>query len=71
MSHYDYKSSIQVEMTGASFYGIIMAAMRRADDQNLDKLRASWPEVWDELRKRYHAPGGFINGEDLAITSKE
>lgn len=45
------------------FYALIQAAMRRADSWNLAKLRAEWPEVWDELSARYHAPGGLLPGD--------
>ena len=66
MSLYDYQWSTTREMLGAPFYGLIMAAMRGADTPNTEKLRAAWPEVWDELYARYHAPGGLLDGEEAA-----
>jgi hypothetical protein len=33
--------------------------MRKADTENLAKLCAVFPEVWDELYERYNAPGGL------------
>lgn len=45
------------------FYALIQAAMRTADSWNLAKLRTEWPEVWDELHARYHAPGGLLPGD--------
>lgn len=58
MSHYDYVASREIE--AYPFYAIIMAAMRRADPENLAKLRDSFPEVWEELQARYNAPGGHL-----------
>lgn len=63
MSLYDYKCSRIIEAEDYTFYGILMAAMRQADDKNTEKLKLMWPEVYDELRKRYHAPGGILPGE--------
>lgn len=62
MSLYDYTASQQLAFD-APFYGLIMAAMRRADTANLVLLRNSWPEVWAELDARYQAPGGALPGD--------
>jgi hypothetical protein len=61
VSLYDYDRSRALE--GEPFYALIMAAMRQADDFNLEQLRQAFPEVWEELEKRYHAPGGVLRGE--------
>lgn len=61
MSHYDYVRSRA--LTGEPFYALIMAAMRRADSANRWRLREQFPEVWDELEKRYNSPGGLLEGE--------
>ena len=58
MSLYDYKMSIK--LSDAPFYGLIMAAMRGADTNNLEKLKRDFPDIWDELYERYHAPGGML-----------
>lgn len=42
------------------FYGIIMLAMARADTFNLARLKASWPDVWDEMQARYWTPFGLL-----------
>lgn len=60
MSLYDYKASMDIERNDYPFYAIIMAAMRKADSNNLTKLRLMWPEVWEELEARYNAPGGVL-----------
>jgi hypothetical protein len=43
-----------------------MAAMRKADDTNLEKLKSVFPETLAELRARYNAPGGALNEQELA-----
>lgn len=63
MSLHEYKASLEIEKHDYPFYWIIMAAMRQADSQNLAELRFSFPEVYDELRARYDAPGGVLVGE--------
>ena len=64
MSYYDY--IVSKELRTAPFYALIMAAMRRADSANDAKLRQAWPDVWNELHERYHAPGGVLDGERVA-----
>ena len=61
MSYHEYV--VSKELHGAPFYALIMAAMRGADTHNEAKLRFAWPEVWDELYARYHAPGGLLEYE--------
>ena len=63
MSHYDYKCSMKIAGEGYSFYALIMAAMRQADDKNLDMLRGCWPHIYKELFDRYNAPGGLLDHE--------
>lgn len=60
MSLYDYKQSISISSHDHPFYALIMAAMRQADDDNVEILKKAFPEVWDELQERYKAPGGRI-----------
>lgn len=60
MSHHDYKVGQEIEMAGYPFYAIIQAAMRKADTDNASRLQQAFPETWDELWKRYHAPGGRL-----------
>lgn len=57
---YDYRLSQKLADQDLPFYALIMAAMRKADTENAAKLRAMWPEVWEELEQRYHAPGGML-----------
>ena len=60
MSLYDYKRSIVIEERRYPFYALIMAAMRQADSDNRELLCDAFPEVWNELQARYHAPGGVL-----------
>ena len=41
-----------VSLSGKSFDDIIMAAMDIATPEDLDKLRSSFPEIWDAYQKR-------------------
>ncbi len=65
MSLYDYRTSLSIGSMDArpSFYGIIMAAMRQADDRNISKLAQMWPETFAEFRLRYNAPGGVLTSD--------
>jgi len=63
MSLFDYRESRRIEAEMYPFYSLIMAAMRQADDVNIEKLRSVFPEIWAELRDRYMAPGGLLPEE--------
>lgn len=68
MSLFDYKASQRISLEDPPFYAIIMAAMRKADTHNLRKLQHAFPEVWDELQRRYYAPNGCLGDEkDIRI----
>ncbi len=67
MSRLDYITSANLQQAG-SFYALLMAAMRRADTDNSAKLKSAFPDVWEELEARYHAPGGFLP-EELGVPS--
>jgi hypothetical protein len=60
MSLHEYRMSLELSKDDPPFYALIMAAMRKADTDNTEKFKAMWPEVWDELYRRYHAPGGIL-----------
>jgi hypothetical protein len=63
MSLYDYKQSIVISSENYCFYALIMAAMRQADSDNVELLKMVFPGIWEELSKRYHAPGGIVEGD--------
>lgn len=64
MSLFDYQESLKIAKEDYSFYALIMAAMRRADDENLPKLQTAFPQQWIELQARYHAPGGVLESDN-------
>lgn len=61
--YFAYKASIELGRGDPSFYGLVMAAMRRADTTNTAILRAAFPAVWDDLQARYLAPGGVLDSD--------
>lgn len=66
MSIIDYRQSQAIMSDGDfSFYSLIMAAMRKADTDNLEKLKSVFPEVYGELRARYNAPGGALDSKEM------
>lgn len=64
MSLYDYKKGIEAATEDYPFYALIQAAMRQADNDNIEKLKLAFPDTWAELNARYHAPGGLLPGEE-------
>lgn len=64
MSLYDYLRSRDVAVLDVPFYTLIMAALRQADTENAEKIRLAWPDVAQEFKARYNAPGGVLAGEE-------
>jgi hypothetical protein len=60
MSLWDYECSKEISVRDESFYALIMSAIRKADNNNLARLEAAFPEVVNEFRRRYDAPLGII-----------
>lgn len=60
MSLYDYQVSKKIAAEDYPFYALVMAAMRQADSDNMEKLHTAFPLVYEELSLRYNAPGGFL-----------
>ncbi len=63
MSHYDYTKSLEIEYQEYPFYALVMACIRQADTDNLERLRQTFPDVVTEFRARYHAPNGYLPTE--------
>jgi hypothetical protein len=63
MSYHEYMVSREMTSTDPPFYALIMCAMRKADTTNAAKLRAAFPDVWNEFEARYNAPGGVLTDE--------
>jgi hypothetical protein len=64
MSLMDYKLSLLVSREDPPFYALLFSAMRKADSANAVRLQIAFPEVWLELKARYDAPGGCLEGEE-------
>lgn len=64
MSLYDYKESLKIAKKDYGFYALIMAAMRKADSINIVLLQITFPEIYEELKRRYNAPGGILEEEE-------
>lgn len=58
MSQYDY--GVSKKLVDVPFYALIMAAMRDADTYNLEALQNAFPDTYQEMMARYHAPGGVL-----------
>lgn len=63
MSLHSYLRAIELMKEDEPFYALIMAAMLKADSTNLPKLERMWPATAQELKMRYNAPGGRLEGE--------
>jgi len=59
----DYKVSQRLGVYDVPFSALIAAAMRKADSNNIEKLKSAWPEVFTDLQKRYNGPGGATTEE--------
>lgn len=64
MSLYDYEMSKKLMMEDPPFCALIMAAMRKADTDNLERLKVGFFDTWEELQTRYNAPGGRLKGDE-------
>ena len=65
VSYHEYLAAKELLRFDPPFYALLMAAMHGCDSSNEAKLRAMWPELWDEVFARYHAPGGVLEGETI------
>jgi len=63
MSIRDYELSQHIAGQLYTFHSLVLAAMRRADGENLERLKTAFPSAWEELKARYNAPGGILPGD--------
>lgn len=68
--YFAYKASVELVRDDPSFYGLLMAAMRKADTFNAAILRRAFPEVWNDLQARYNAPGGVLPSDPEGLRRK-
>lgn len=71
MSLHEYKDSVLLRNEMYAFYSLIMAAFRQADSINFEKLKAAFPEVWEEVQSRYYMPGGILDTDDVPEGTRE
>ena len=64
MSLYDYETGLKISVKDYPFYALIQACMRQADSYNIIKLRHAFPEVYEELSRRYNARGGILPSDE-------
>ncbi|GAI95154.1 unnamed protein product [marine sediment metagenome] len=57
MSLYDYEKSKEISAEEPSFAILIMAAAWKADTLNFGRLRSAFPEIIENLEKRYFKGG--------------
>jgi hypothetical protein len=63
VSRYDYEMSKMISSNDPPFPSLIMAALRKADTGNADRLRVAFPAICSEMEQRYNAPGGVLPGD--------
>jgi hypothetical protein len=68
MSLFDYIQSQEIESKDYPFYALLMSLIRRADSNNLAKLKLMWPDIVEEFQARYDSPGGVLPGEARPCT---
>lgn len=67
---YAYMKSIDLGLDDPPFYGLLMAAMRKADTPNAARLRVAFPDVWDDLQARHNAPAGILDSDPEPLKLK-
>lgn len=61
---HEYEESIRIASFDYPFYALIAAAMRKADTNNLGRLRRMFPYVYDGLVRRLNEPLGVVEEWD-------
>lgn len=68
--YFAYRQSLELSRYDPSFYGLVMAAMRKADTTNTAILRHAFPAVWDDLQARHAAPGGVLSTDPAGVRQR-
>jgi len=64
MDEFEFRDGIALWRQGHSFYALLVAAFKKADSNNLEKLKVAFPDEFEIARKRYAAPdSGLLPGE--------
>lgn len=66
LSLYDYMRAIHVDAQTRRepFYTVLAVAFRRADTDNLRRLREAFPGFWESHCRRDDTPGGIVGEWD-------
>ena len=60
-SLWDYHESKKLVVEDVPFHTALMYLFRKADTNNLARLRSAFPGYYEELQARYMAPHGLIS----------
>jgi len=67
----DYHISKRLHAKDIPFTALVMAAMRKADTSNLERLIQAFPELYEELTERYNAPLGVIDRDNVEVSTED
>lgn len=62
---YDYRVATQLAASDPPFDALVMAAVMKADTANLLALTRAFPDLVEETRARYDAPGGRLPSDGV------
>lgn len=57
----DYLNGMYLAYREHNFRALLIAAILRADNSNLQRLESAFPELVQETKKRIQSPGGAIS----------
>lgn len=66
-----YRASTDPYLAAVPWHALLAALIRGADSDNFAALESVFPEDVAEMRLRYNAPGGLLEGESLPSGSTE
>jgi hypothetical protein len=67
MGLHEYLYSKTLDRYDSPFYALLFQLMRRADTDNIEKIRQAWPEKYEEFSRRYHAKGGVLPEDEWPV----
>jgi hypothetical protein len=70
LSLHEYQESRTISAQGYSFYALVAALFRDADTDNLEKLKITFPGIWESFYRRYNSGFGIVPEWDN-ITAQE
>lgn len=54
----------------ADVEALLLVAMRQADTNNTAIFKQCWPDLWSELYRRYHSPGGVLPEDTEEVSQR-